>query len=322
MKIHRMQLLISAFVLAASTALVAANETAASSAQAQATPAPPEGAADGRFEGYLWLDADGHPLPFQTDEAIEDFLETSAIVTMKEMPVGVTNPKKVLLAGDGVRVHAVFKTVDEKKRDIIEKTAGQRRSYREWRDWHLYDAAAYHVDRLLGMDRVPPAIPRKIRRANGTLKIWLENTITDTMRRDQEIKPPDLVRFNQQRQIMHIFDNLVANRDSNLGNTLIDRNWRLWFIDCGRCFGTSKGLLYPEAITHCERDLWRALKALDEAQLRASLGSFLSVYEIDALLIRRDKLVAHIQALIDEWGEVHVLFDLTPPGERASWGDD
>jgi hypothetical protein len=322
MKNHRLHFLVAVLAVAASSAPVAADDTAEVSTPVQETAPPAAETAGERFEGYLWMDADGHPLPFQSDQEIEEFLETSTVVTMKKIPVGVTSPRKVLLAGEGVRVNAAFKIVDEKKKDVVERTAGQRHSYREWRDWHLYDAAAYHVDRLLDLDRVPPAIPRRIKRSEGTLKIWLEDTITDTARRDREIKPPDIVRWNQQRQIMHIFDNLVANRDSNLGNTLIDRNWRLWFIDCGRCFGTSKELLYPDAITHCERDLWRALNALDEEQLNARLGSFLTKFEIDAMLARRDKLVEHIQGLIEEWGEVHVFFDLPPPGERASWGED
>ena len=40
------------------------------------------------------------------------------------------------------------------------------------------------------------------------------------------IEPPEIARFNQQRTTLRVFDNLVANRDSNLGNTLIDGNWR------------------------------------------------------------------------------------------------
>ena len=322
MKIHRIQLLVAALAVAAGSAPVTAEDGVAAATAGQEAVSSAVETGGERFEGYLWMDADGHPLPFQSDEKIEEFLEGASVVSMKKIPVGVTSPRKVLLAGDGVRVHAAFKIVDERKKDVIEETAGQRRSYREWRDWHLYDAAAYHVDRLLDLDRVPPAVPRRIKHSDGTLKIWLEDTVTDTERRDRGIKPPDIVRWNQQRQIMHIFDNLVANRDSNLGNTLIDRNWRLWFIDCGRCFGTSKDLLYPQAITDCERDLWRALKALDQARLDESLGPFLSKYEINALLARRDKLVEHIQDLIDEWGEVHVLFDLPPPGERATWGED
>jgi hypothetical protein len=198
--------------------------------------------APGRFDGYLFLDADGHPLPFQSDEQIEQFLSTATVVSMKKIPVGVSDPRKMLIAGQGVRLHAVYKDIDHEEQNFRDTTAGKSKMYLMWRDWYGYDIAAYHVDRLLGNDRVPPVIERSVKRNNGSVQIWLEGVITENERREKGFDPPNIARFNQQREIMHIFDNLVANRDSNLGNALIDRNWRLWFIDCSRCFGTSEDL--------------------------------------------------------------------------------
>jgi hypothetical protein len=63
----------------------------------------------GRFDGYVFLDADGRPLPFQSDEAIEDFLRTATVVSKERIPVGVSDPWKLLLAGNSIRVHAAFK---------------------------------------------------------------------------------------------------------------------------------------------------------------------------------------------------------------------
>jgi len=281
-----------------------------------------EQTASGRFDGYLFLDADGHPIPFQSDEAIEEFLRTAEVVSKEKIPVGVSAPRKLLLAGSDTRLHAVFKDIDLEERNIRDKTAGKSRMYLNWRDWFGYDIAAYHVDRMLGNDRVPPIVGRKIKRTEGSVQIWLEGVITEKERRDKGFDPPSIGRFNQQKQIMHLFDNLVGNRDSNLGNALIDRNWRLWFIDCSRCFGTSEDLLYPHAITSCERRLWKVLRDLDQTEVTQLLAPYLSKTEIKALMVRRDKLVGHIQALIDEWGETHILFDLSPPTEIAPWGSN
>ena len=278
-----------------------------------------ERTAPGRFDGYVFLDADGRPLPFQSDEAIEDFLRTATVVSKERIPVGVSDPWKLLLAGNSIRVHAAFKYIDHQERNIRDKTMGKGKYYLIWRDWYGYDIAAYHVDRLLGNDRVPPTIGRKIKRYDGSVQIWLEGVITENERREKGFDPPSIARFNQQKEIMHVFDNLVGNRDSNLGNTLIDRNWRLWLIDCSRCFGTSEELLYPQAITHCERRLWKALRELDESEVTRRLAPYLSKPEISALMVRRDKLVEHIQALIDEWGEEPILFDIGPPTEVAPW---
>ena len=281
-----------------------------------------EQTASGRFDGYLFLDADGHPIPFQSDEASEEFLRTAEVVSKEKIPVGVSAPRKLLLAGSDTRLHAVFKDIDLEERNIRDKTAGKTKMYLNWRDWFGYDIAAYHVDRMLGNDRVPPIVGRKIKRTEGSVQIWLEGVITEKERRDKGFDPPSIGRFNQQKQIMHLFDNLVGNRDSNLGNALIDRNWRLWFIDCSRCFGTSEDLLYPHAITSCERRLWKVLRDLDQTKVTQLLAPYLSKTEIRALMVRRDKLVGHIQALIDEWGETHILFDLSPPTEIAPWGGE
>jgi len=275
-----------------------------------------------RFDGYLFLDVDGHPLPFQSDEEIEQFLSTAAVVSIKRIPVGVSDPRKMLLSEQGVRFHAVFKDIDDTKRNIRDTTAGKSKMYLTWRDWYGYDIAAYHVDRLLGIDRVPPIIGRTIKKTNGSVQIWLEGVITENERREKGFGPPNIARFNQQREIMHVFDNLVGNRDSNLGNALIDRNWHLWFIDCSRCFGKSEDLLFPEAITHCERRLWKVLRELDATEATQWLAPYLSKGEISALMVRRDKIVEHIQTLMDEWGEGPILFDIGPPTEIAPWASD
>jgi hypothetical protein len=167
-------------------------------------------------------------------------------------------------------------------------------------------------------------VPRRIKTDSGSVCIWLAKTVNECDRsRKWKTDPPDQHRWNQQRLIMQIFDNLAANRDSNLGNLLIDPNWRLWFIDCSRCFGETKTLYYPlEKISQCERGMWEGLKSLTEAEVRERLAPFLSTAEIKALMVRRDKMVRHFQDLIDERSEAAVIYDVAPPSAKAPWGDD
>jgi hypothetical protein len=280
----------------------------------------PSGITSERFEGYLFIDVDGQPLPFQSDEAIEEQLRTADVVSQSKIPVGVSRPRKILLEGASRRFNAIFKFIEEEKKNVRDPTAtGNAKLYLSWRDSYIYDVAAYHVDRLLGLDRAPPIVIRDIKGKKGSLQIWVEGSITENARREKSIAPPEIARFNQQRSTMSIFNNLVGNRDANLGNTLIDGNWRLWFIDCSRCFNRSKELLYPEMVTHCDRKVWQTLRELDRNSASKVLSPFLTPAEIDAIFARRDKLVDLIQARIDEWGEELVLFDQRPPTETAPW---
>jgi hypothetical protein len=291
-------------------------------AQVQENAAAPGAAAavNTRYDGYEFLDADGHPLPFQTDEEIEHYLSTSSVVSVTKIPVGISRPTKVLLAGDAIRLHAVFKDIDDERRNVRDPSVkGRGGLYLIWRDSYIYDVAAYKVDRLLGLDRIAPIVIRKLKGDKGSLQIWVEGTITENNRRQKGYQPPEIARFNQQRETLRVFDNLVANRDANLGNTLIDGNWRLWFIDCSRCFGTSDELLYPEAITHCDRQMWNGLKSLDRSTADDVLSPYLSRGELNALFKRRDKIVDKLQAAIDEWGEELILFDQRPPTQQAPW---
>jgi hypothetical protein len=277
-----------------------------------------------RFEGYLYLDTEGRPLPIQKDDEIETWLARAEIVDVQSVPSGVTMPRKLLLKGDSFEAYAVFKDVDISRRKVTDIINGRHHFSFDWRDCYHFDIAAYKLDRMLGLDRVPPVVPRDIGRDSGGISIWLGRTINEFERtRKWKVDPPDRRRWNQQRLIMQVFDNLVANRDNNLSNQLIDPNWRLWFIDCSRCFGTTKTLYYPlKTISQCERGLWQGLKSLQEEEIRESLAPHLGRAEIDALMTRRDKLVRHFKKLIDERGEAAVLYDVDPPSEKAPWADD
>jgi hypothetical protein len=267
--------------------------------------------APARVRTHVWLDSAGKPLPFQTPRAILGYLRTAEVVGERPIGQGTTGAERILLDREGVRVRAAFRTVDRTYHGPFENLP---LSVRRVRDAALFECAAYELSEVLGLGRVPPTVWRRIGKTSGSVQIWLEGALTQDRFLERSPERSDVARWNLQKQRMYVFDALIANLDRNQGNILVDREGTLWFIDHTRAFARTDDLLQPEKVTRCSRDLWLALRDLDEASLRSRLAPFLKKVELDALFKRRRALVARLEKLIAEEGESSVLFDLDPPG--------
>ena len=256
---------------------------------------------------HVWLDPEGKPLPFETDEEVMEFLRTAKVVSMKNVPKGITHPRKVLLEKDGLRMAAIFRDIHEEK-DMAQMAGGMREMF--FRDDFIFECAAYELGRLLGMENIPPVVTRKIGGESGSLQVWLEGGMTEEIRQKDKIRPPEAIRWNRQVQMMRLFDNLIYNTDRNMGNILIDRDWKIWLIDHTRAFRRHTVLQSPQTIVEVERRLWEKVLALDDATIKGRLKPYLRGYEIDALLRRRQKLIEHVRAEIGKRGEREVLYTL------------
>ena len=253
----------------------------------------------------VWLGADGEPLPFQTDEEILDFLRTADVVSIEDIPIGVTNPRKVTLEKDGIRVNAAFRDVDV-THEWVRLSDGTFRM--NLRDYSMFECAAYEVARLLGLVGVPPTVERRIRGRLGSLQLWVENAMMEQDRLERRLQGPGL-KWLRQTQTMYIFDDLIGNDDRHSGNILIDPDWKLWMIDHTRAFQVWLEPKNLDDIILCERGLWQKLQSLDADQLRSRIGDFVTGSEIGGVLKRRDLLVAHIQKLIDDRGVGAVILE-------------
>ena len=271
--------------------------------------------------GYVWLDVNRQPLPFQDHTTIQDMMGSARVVGRELIGRGIAGTEKLTLEHDNTRFHAAFRTVDLTVRPSL--SGRVERSTMKYRDAAIFESAAYELSELLGIGRVPPVVERHIDTTSGTVQIWMEETRPEVeLLERKELHPPDVARWLQQKQIMYLFDSLIANRDRNQGNILIDHSWTLWFIDHTRAFMRFSELLYRDKLTACERDLWKSLREVNEETLRQRLEPYLNRQEISNLLRRRRKLIRHIQSLIDKNGEGAVLFDLRPPAaEKAHWAD-
>lgn len=251
-----------------------------------------------------WKGPDGEALPFENEAEVLGFLRTAQVIRSEPIPVGVTKPRKVLLEKDGIRAHAVFRHLQEFKR--YWKTArGLKVSFR---DSCMFEIAAYNLSRLIGLNKVPPTVPREIDGKKGSLQIWVEDAMTERKRVKEKLQPPRSLDWVYQYQGMLLFDALTYNDDRNQGNLLIDRDWNLWFIDSTRAFRPHNELKESERLRFCPRIVWERLNSVDDESLRESVAEYLDGFELKTLLRRRARLVKLLSDLIEERGEKVVLW--------------
>jgi hypothetical protein len=189
-----------------------------------------------------------------------------------------------------------------------------RRNYR-------FNVAAYELDKMLGLNLVPPSVERVVGGQPAALTWWVDNfAMNELDRRRRAIDPPDLERWNRQISAVRVFDELISNtyRDTSpplylnsvWDNLLITEDWTVWIIDHTGAFRTRMELADPESLARCPRFLLVKLRELNREVFQRTLGKYLSARQLDALEARRALLVRHFDAQIASKGDAAVLYDL------------
>jgi hypothetical protein len=243
-----------------------------------------------------------------TDAEIEQFLLKAEVVKTKGTPKGVTGSLRATLSDGTITHDAHIQSIDESKREF-QTAKGTEFNFRD--SW-TFNVAAYKLDRLLGLNMIPVSVSRRHRSKPSAFTWWLDDVMMDEGERlKKKVSPPELNRWYQQTQLVHLFDQLIYNVDRNMGNLVITNGWRLWAIDHTRAFRTHDTLKSPGIVTRCDRQVFERLKQLDKDTLKREMGSLLDEWQIRSLLARRDAIVAKLESL----GPAS-LFDRQPQGTR------
>lgn len=259
-----------------------------------------------------YLGPDGDPLPFASDDEVLEFLRTAEVVDRTRVGKGINNPERLVLEKDGIRARAVWRVVDVEARN---KAVGGR-YYFLFRDNYLHECAAYLVSRVFDLGMVPPVVPRRIDRSDGTLQLWIEDTVDESL---ASFRPSHPLEWGRQVSEMHLFDNLVANVDRNAGNLLVDRAENLWLIDHTRAFQVGTFLVAEDRVRWVSRRAWKRLKEVTEEEIQEATHAYLDRARLGgggrfrAMQKRREEIVRILQERIDAHGEDTVLFDWKVP---------
>jgi hypothetical protein len=223
---------------------------------------------------------------------MEAFLQNAKIVKRTGVSKGITATVRVTLS-DGTLTHdASVQAIDERKVQF-QTAQGMELNFRD--AWQ-FNVAAYILDKLLDLRMIPATVARRIDGRNASFTWWIDNVLMDeSARLKKKLEAPDNRRWNDQMFIVRLFDNLIYNTDRNLGNLVIDTDWRIWMIDHTRAFRRQRSLRTPGDLTRGARGVLAKLRELDRSTLDAALRDYLEGVEIDALLARRDLIVARFE---------------------------
>lgn len=277
----------------------------------------------------LWMrPAQGDPAdttggsPHMTCAEMEEFLRTADVGELKNIPKGVTLPKRAKLTSkDGKITHdAAIQTIHESKNSFTTS----RGTELNFKDWWEFNVAGYELAKLLNLNMVPPYVDRKEAGRSGSFSWWIDNSIMELDRIHKKMDPPDLDFWNKQMYVLRVFNQLIENTDDNLTNVMISnldsKEWRIWIIDFTRAFRTQKNIANVKNLVQCDRRLLAKMRELDKPTLKEHMGRYLTSMEIDGLLARRDKIVKYFDDEVKKKGEGAVLFDLPQTSEACGVG--
>jgi hypothetical protein len=225
-----------------------------------------------------------------TSDQQEQFLHTAKIGKTSGAKKGVTGTLRVTLS-DGKTTHdASVQTIDDRQ-SVFQASNGSTEF--NFKDTYVFNIAGWKLAKMLGLDdMVPVSVSRTYQGKAGAFTWWIDDIAMDEAERlNKKIQPPDNDSWSREVMVMHVFDQLIYNTDSNATNMLIDKQWHIWMIDHSRAFRTQKTLQNPKMLEHCDRALLTKMKALDQATLQKEMKGVLTKPEIDGLLARRDLIV-------------------------------
>lgn len=244
-----------------------------------------------------------------TDQ-IRVFLKDAKVIRTRTTAKGVTLPKRLTLSDGSIEHDAVFQAIDERK--MVETLGGgarQTKTELNFVDSYKYNIAAYEIAGLLGLGHMMPVyVERRWNGQIGSISWFVPSLMDESERLKKKIQPPNPTDWNYQMYRMRAFSSLVRDTDRNLTNVLITHQWKVMMIDFTRAFRLQPELLHQKDLARIDRSLLAKMESLTRESVKDATKDYLTNGELDAMMKRRDLLIAHFKKLIAELGEEKVLY--------------
>ena len=160
----------------------------------------------------------------------------------------------------------------------------------------------------------------KLDGVEGALVAWISDAICERDRAEPGRSPGQILARSKQRDVMAVFDALIANVDRNLGNRLTSPlDGKLHLIDHSRSFRLDRkpSKEFLDSPSSLPRALHDRLATLDRKALSERLGGLVTKQQVKALLARRDAIVAKVEKDRRLLGDAMVFHESAPPIEEA-----
>lgn len=246
-------------------------------------------------------------VPLRGEEAVA-FLTDAEVVGAPESfdEAAITGPVRVNLSDGSRTFRAVFKHEETR---YPEFRFSDGREVEQARDSYRHEIAAYQLNRMLGLDIVPPCVERKIDSKMGSLCFWVEGSMTEAERREQGLQPSDYAMYKGQLREIELFQQFIADLDySDLRNLVVDENLRIHKVDSSMAFDPDPDLLTGLYSSRLSRRLIRALEALDKKEMNEMLKPWLHKDQLGDLWERRKRILKRAKQLIADYGEERTLY--------------
>ncbi len=237
----------------------------------------------------------------------EEFLKTAKIIKKEKIGEGVTRPRRLYMKKGDIEGSGVWKSPAGADAELFDK-------------WQA-EIAAYRLDKLLGVNMVPPTVEKSSGGRKGSCQLFVELGMSELKRRKENIAiPPEKEgHLEKMTYLARAFDSLIANTDRSLQNTCYTRDWRRILIDHSRSFRSTgdytRQLIYGRQGRKGEfpflklpRAFVDKVRALTFASIRNAVGDYLTSAEIKAILLRKEHILKEVEEMIKERGEDDVLY--------------
>jgi len=242
-----------------------------------------------------------------TVEQKREFLLNAEVKRARTTSEGITSPYRLTLTDGKITHDALFQSINERRPS---KKFRDGTTEINFVDSYLYNLAAYELSKLLGLDHMlPVTVSRKWKGKSGSLSWWLTVQMSNAERYTKKINVPDVETWNRYMYNVRLFAELIYDTDrNNLQNTLIGHDWEVYMIDFTRAFRQFHDLKNSDNLVRCSRELLEKLRKLDIEEVEAKTEEYLTGPEIEGIMKRKEKILAHFDKLVAEKGEYAVLY--------------